>query len=290
MTHKQQPPVRNVSSDEEVREMGAARRPAGASEASYIGRLLQLEHAADARHDYLRYHERRFQYVMQRCLDLKPDPKTRVLDIGRSHLSRMLLSHYQHVATLGFPLSESERFGHETGSQVDRMQSEFAEHIVFDLNDAQYHESPESTLRFGLIVFAEVLEHLHTAPELVLHYLRGFLESGGLILCQTPNAVALHKRVRLLVGLHPYERIRIDHENPGHFREYSKGELIEIGETAGLEAVAHEFVDYFAVPVTTGAGLAVRLLKAAGLAFPSVRRGQTVVYARRGDVATANRS
>ena len=256
-------------------ELAVARADMG-----YIDALLRLERQADARHNYLQYHERRFRYVLQKCLNLKPDPSTAVLDVGRSHLSSMLLGHYRHVTTLGLALSDSERFGHESSSHTQGLPREFAGHVVFDLNKAQYHESPDSNLRYGLIVFAEVLEHLHTAPELVLHYLGGYLEEGGVILCQTPNAAALHKRVKLMFGLHPYERIRIDYENPGHFREYTKRELIEVGETAGLKAIEHEFIDYFAVPAETGSGLAVRFLKLTGLVFPSIRRGQTIIYAR----------
>jgi len=62
-------------------------------------------------------------------------------------------------------------------------------HIVFDLNDTQTIEAIPTDIRFNLIVFAEVIEHLHTAPELVLHALCNLLTDDGIIVCQTPNAL-----------------------------------------------------------------------------------------------------
>ncbi|MDP9149663.1 MAG: hypothetical protein M3O36_06955 [Myxococcota bacterium] len=45
-------------------------------------------------------------------------------------------------------------------------------------------------------MFAEVLEHLHTAPELVLAFLRRLLLPQGLLILQTPNAASLSKRIK----------------------------------------------------------------------------------------------
>ena len=68
---------------------------------------------------------------------------------------------------------------------------------------------------YDVIVFAEVIEHLYTAPELVLPYLRELLVLGGVLLLQTPNAVSLRKRAKLLLGVNPFERIRTERDNPG---------------------------------------------------------------------------
>jgi SAM-dependent methyltransferase len=247
----------------------------------YVSELLRVEREALASHDYLNFHAQRFEYALRKCLRLKPAPDTRVLDIGRSHLSRLLLSHYKHVVTMGLPLAEGERFGHEADPLKSPEKRDFAGHIVFDLNESRYQEGPLSPLRFDLIVFAEVLEHLYVAPELVLHHLLGYLAEGGVILCQTPNAAAFHKRLLLLVGKNPYDRLRIDLENPGHCREYTKQELVEIGEKAGLNVAEHEYVDYYAAPSGWTLSIAVQLLRLVGLVFPALLRAQTIVFVRK---------
>ncbi|HXU02733.1 MAG TPA: methyltransferase domain-containing protein, partial [Polyangia bacterium] len=87
---------------------------------------------------------------------------------------------------------------------------------------------------YDVIVFAEVIEHLYTAPELVLPYLRDLLVPGGVLLLQTPNAVSLRKRAKLLLGVNPFERIRPERDNPGHFREYTASELKDLLAGAGF--------------------------------------------------------
>src|ERR1700733_3268034 len=120
-------------------------------------------------------------------------------------------------------------------------------HIEFDLNEARIVERHPDDTKFELIVFGETIEHLVTPPELVLRFLRGFLGHDGIIICQTPNAVALHKRIKMLAGINPYERLRLEILNQGHIREYTKPELLEIGNTAGLRMIEHEYRDYFGV-------------------------------------------
>jgi SAM-dependent methyltransferase len=108
-------------------------------------------------------------------------------------------------------------------------------HYRFDLNDAQERARWRTEIGpYDLMVFAEVIEHLYTAPELVLAYLREILVPDGLLLVQTPNAVALRKRARMLLGRNPFERIRVDRKNPGHFREYTAAELRELLIGAGF--------------------------------------------------------
>src|SRR5205823_6516869 len=108
----------------------------------------------------------------------------------------------------------------------------------FDLNDAQSEDTWRRDIpRYDVVVMAEVIEHLYTAPELVLGFLKTLVADNGLVIIQTPNAAALSKRLKLLFGRNPYELIRVDTTNPGHFREYTSRELIRIAEGAGFEVV-----------------------------------------------------
>jgi SAM-dependent methyltransferase len=156
----------------------------------------------------------------------------RVLDIGWSQLTHDISQQFSvRVDALGF----NEDGVIPTGR-----------YYHFDLNDCQYPARHRRDLPcYDAIIFAEVLEHLHTSPALVLGWLHGLLTPGGVLLVQTPNAVALPRRVKMFLGRNPYERIREDATNPGHFREYTAGELGEYARLVGLEVESVTINSYF---------------------------------------------
>jgi hypothetical protein len=92
---------------------------------------------------------------------------------------------------------------------------------------------------------AEVLEHLHTSPALVLGFLRSLLGDSGILVVQTPNAAALHKRVKLLLGRNPYTLISEDLSDPLHFREYTMEGLDGYLSGAGFEIMRLRSDSYF---------------------------------------------
>jgi 2-polyprenyl-3-methyl-5-hydroxy-6-metoxy-1,4-benzoquinol methylase len=96
-----------------------------------------------------------------------------------------------------------------------------------------------------VIVCAEVIEHLHVSPIPVLRFLGEALSPGGRLVVQTPNATALPKRLRMLLGRNPYDAIREEAGNPGHFHEYTVGELREAVEAAGLTVDRLLTANYF---------------------------------------------
>ncbi len=236
--------------------------------------LARQEASYTGSEGYDDYHGARFRYLLELARTCVPSPDAAVLDIGRSTLSTMLCNAYADVTTLGFPLAPDDRWGD-------------IPHVVYNLNDAQARAPIPTDRTFDLIVMAEVIEHIHTAPELVLLMLQTVLKESGVLICQTPNAAALHKRVKALAGANPYEALRLNPTNPGHFREYTRGELIALGDKVGLTTVRHEFRNYF-----TGGGNAVSqaLFRAACWAVPGFRRGQTVVYRAAGQAAARDQS
>lgn len=181
--------------------------------------------------DYLRFHAPRFKYVLN-CLDRYVRPGQRVLDIGMSRLTRLIHERFeQPVDALGFGDDRPIDSGH---------------YYHLDLNDCQHPERCRDDLPgYDAIVFAEVIEHLHTSPRLVLEYLAGLLNPGGVLIVQTPNAVALPRRLAMALGRNPYELIREDWTNPGHFREYTARELRTYAEAVGLTFERCDFVSYF---------------------------------------------
>ncbi|MEA2059728.1 MAG: methyltransferase domain-containing protein [Thermodesulfobacteriota bacterium] len=88
-------------------------------------------------------------------------------------------------------------------------------HYQFDLNDTQYPEKCRTDLpAYDIILFAEVLGHLHTSPLLVLTFLKTLLKEEGVIILQTPNAVALHRRLLIMAGKNPLQPYRGNSPQP----------------------------------------------------------------------------
>lgn len=237
--------------------------------------LIEESMAGTADENYAEYHRGRFEYVVGLCQSLAPPSAgKRVLDIGRSPLSAMLREAYGDLTTLGFA-SEEDHGGHVLNDGL----SDVA-HVDYNLAFAGDPSTWPEAGPFDLIVFAEVIEHLHIAPEFVLLMLRSLLATEGLIVVQTPNAAALHKRLKMLVGKNPYELIRPDVTNPGHFREYTRTELEKLGSRVGLDPVHHEYREYFGCDgsaVKQVAWIGYRLVTRVA---PNLRRGQTIVYTR----------
>lgn len=167
---------------------------------------------------YAGFHGPRFRFLIDILRPYAQRSDARILDVGPSPLTPLLSRELRlPVETLGL---EPEEFDPHLPQ---------GRHYRFDLNNTQYRERWRQNLGpYDIVVFAEVVEHLYTAPDLVLAYLRQLLAPGGILLLQTPNAAALRKRLKLALGVNPFERIRLDRSNPGHFREYTLAELLDI--------------------------------------------------------------
>jgi len=217
--------------------------------------------------EYLRYHRRRYELLLatvRQVLAGRDSP--RVLNVGPMFETALLRERVPGavVDTLGvahplFPPRAGER------------------HIELDLNRAGDGSAPAGDASNDAIVMAEVIEHLYTSPVLVLRYLSSWLRPRGALVLQTPNAVALHKRLRMLAGRNPLEPIRESPAKAGHFHEYTLGELREAAEAAGFVVEGSKAANYF------GATVGARAYAAIGRALPPGMRHGVTVWLRRTD-------
>lgn len=243
----------------------------------YLDSLLTEEQSRIGSHDYRAYHRRRYSYILDLARSWRPERESSVLDVGRSPLSGMLLSHYAKVTTLGFPLEITATQPHDGGVAAGISGQKFATHIVYDLNDAQYGTPIPTSEKFDLILFCETIEHVYTAPELVMFSLSQILAPDGLLICQTPNAASLDKRLQMLFGRNPFERIRVNRENPGHYREYTRGELCEIAAASGLAVLDHEYKEYFGCDGGQLKKAAAQAFRLVSTVVPHWARGQVLI-------------
>ena len=216
---------------------------------------LLARYTAPEEQIYLRTHAQRYERLLELVRPLAP---TRFLVVGPSYETVLLREAFPDatVNTLGwhdsrFPLREHES------------------HVQFDLNDPNYPELEPH----DVVVCSEVIEHLYVATVPVLRFLGSGLARGGHLVLQTPNATALAKRMRMLIGRNPYDPIREESGNPGHFHEHTVDELVAAVEAAGLDVTHVLTENYF-----DHGSRKNRAYRALGRAMPrSLREGITVV-------------
>ncbi len=179
----------------------------------------------NASRDYITVHAKRFSFLINFILNSIPskDGKgLKVMDIGPSFFTDILSKNLPEaeIYTLGFAHPES-RGGHFP-EFIEINTDHFHQ---FDLNKTDQKDSWIDVPQMDVVIMGEVLEHLHTSPVHVMSFVRSFLKPKGRFILGTPNGVALERRIALLFGKNPYELIRLEKDNPGHFREYTVGEL-----------------------------------------------------------------
>ncbi len=239
-----------------------------------IVKHFQARKLSEESQSYIKTHAKRYAFLLEKvsmlAAGLNQRPPITFLDIGPSFFTELLRVSFPQdkIMTLGYDFPES-RGGHfPMDTAHDNRQ-----HFHFNLNDAQFPDRYISTPPADIAIMAEVIEHLYTAPTLVLRFVRTLIRSGGFLIVETPNPASLKKRLKLLWGKHPYEMIRENVENPGHFREYTKGELCAIAKSAGFEVSGCELSNYFSHDSSKASIL--RLLRSHGPS--SLRRGITMI-------------
>jgi len=93
--------------------------------------------------------------------------------------------------------------------------------------------------QFDLVTCFDVIEHFPGHPLRLLGEVKRILRPEGAFILGGPNAIALNRRIKLLVGMHPYIAFQgwCSAKYIGHFREYSAKEYQQLLEMAGLECV-----------------------------------------------------
>ena len=230
-----------------------------------ILRLFERKQLNQEETVYLKYHLERLVYMTNLVRSVIGQNQSKnILDVGPHFLTSCLLRLVKpqpNISTIGFA---NERLFPEQNA---------VRHIELDLNNCASIKPDGSDAEFDLITFSETIEHLHTSPTTILSYLSRFLkkESGAGILIQTPNAASFLKRIVLLAGINPYEKIRVDKANPGHFREYTMKELEQYGNEAGFKVSFREYCSYW-----SGNNPVKRTIDL----IPSFREGITVLYVK----------
>ena len=185
---------------------------------------------------YLKDHSKRYLILLNlidKVIEEIGERNIKVLDIGPSFQTELIRKCWPDciVDTLGFRDNNLKPGDRDS-------------HIEFDLNNCRdVKNSPSGP--YQIIIFCEVLEHLYTDPNLIFDYLSKRLDKDGYLIIQTPNAVSLRSRIKMLLGRSPYEPIRENIKNPSHFHEYIKSEIYQYAKVAKLKVISFSFNNYF---------------------------------------------
>lgn len=193
---------------------------------------------------YIRYHSKRFLYLLNTVNALRKDfsqQPIRICDVGPSFFTELLSETFLSDTILSIGYEHEQSRGGHLPEEIHFNKNTFHH---FDLNNAQERDKWLNIPPCEIIILAEVIEHLHVAPTLVLKFLHSIMSENGFLIIQTPNAASTLKRLFLLLGRNPYEMLRENADNPGHFREYTQKELHRIGETSGFRVTKSEYENY----------------------------------------------
>lgn len=183
-------------------------------------------------HDgYLFYHAPRYNLLLEKA-QAYYQPGGRILDIGRSPFCEILSQFLgQKVDSMGLQDDEETTYGRHFHYNLNR---------CIDVSDWRLDIGD-----YQLVLMAEVIEHIGISPRYVLEYLKKLMIPQATLILQTPNAVSLRHRVKMLIGRNPYELLGENPKEPGHIREYTRAELERYCGEAGFQLVEFCYASYF---------------------------------------------
>ena len=197
--------------------------------------------------DYLPQHKERFWELFNACallLDGRAAPT--LLEFGTSEFSAM---YKQFFGDLTLHLSDRPAAADYIGftEAVGYRVANCDRYVAVDLERLPVAaDDPFAGVRYDLIVFAEVLEHLVVNPVDLLRALLELLTPDGFLYLTTPNVFRAENRDKWLRMENPqqvYPAADGNWDGHHHHREYGAVELLRFVGGAGGEVVAFYYSD-----------------------------------------------
>lgn len=91
----------------------------------------------------------------------------------------------------------------------------------------KYPKLPYDSDHFDIITCFDVIEHLPSHPLKLFGEIKRVLKTNGVFIFGAPNAISLHRRFKLLLGIHPYMPFDAwcGEKYFQHYREYTPNEF-----------------------------------------------------------------
>jgi 2-polyprenyl-3-methyl-5-hydroxy-6-metoxy-1,4-benzoquinol methylase len=193
---------------------------------------MEFEFVPDSNEEeiiYQKYHLPRFKFALKMALKYK---KGSAVEIGPYVIASNLIKQGLQVDAIGF-LSEKVKG--------------INKYIEFNLESLRDVQKPAISGSYDLVIAAEIIEHLNVDLDLIYKQLYALTAPGGVLIIQTPNAVALKKRMSMMMGKNPFEMVRSDYTpgNGGHIREFTIKELQTHAIKNGFSLLETHCLNYF---------------------------------------------
>lgn len=165
----------------------------------------------------------------------------RILDVGGGMGVNLICLHKMTRGELEFYLvdrfdeySDNNRMGAKTKGL------ELMQQAAISITNQDFWKDPSlkyDSGYFDIVSCFDVVEHLPGHPLRLLNEINRILKPRGVFIFGAPNAVALNRRVKLLIGKHPYMPFDkwCSDNYFGHYREYNHKEYRFLLETAGFK-------------------------------------------------------
>lgn len=227
-----------------------------------VRQIFRDDSLTDKQQHYLLKQGARIGYVLDMIEDYRKqhpsNEPTSVLDIAPHLLTTAMKRHFGDGITIN-------TLGWFDDSLLSR--EDVNEHFQLDLNDTNFEDRRVACGRHDLVVMGEIFEHLFACPKMTLKYIRSLVsEPNGRVILQTPNAVAIRNRLKMMLGRNPFEMI--EQHRTGHVREYTMDELASLATKTGFEVEQRIYDDY--VPERG-------LLRLVEKCIPRLQRRMTIV-------------
>jgi 2-polyprenyl-3-methyl-5-hydroxy-6-metoxy-1,4-benzoquinol methylase len=118
---------------------------------------------------------------------------------------------------------------------VKKARENYKDAIVYDLNKL---EQLPWNIKFDVLIFADVLEHVLFPEEVLNYFVKNYLREGGKVIISLPNVANWQVRLNLLFGKFDYTETGIMDKTHLHFYTYKSARKLIL---AGNLKIVREF-------------------------------------------------
>ncbi|MEN4006026.1 MAG: class I SAM-dependent methyltransferase [Methanobacteriaceae archaeon] len=156
------------------------------------------------------------------------------------------------VCTLDTWEEYSQVYNNRMGIKEDIIERLQRHEIGVEYCDIENERFPFEDGSFDVVLFLDVIEHLHNSPKKVLKEIRRVLKKNGITILTTPNLGTLKNRLFVLGGRSNYTDLSYwyHHGDPffGHVREYTPREVKDMLAWEGFSVRHAELSNCLQIP------------------------------------------